>query len=115
MVGSWMTGLMLLAAVPPGLFLTRCAELARSGWRRWVSTHLVGNGLMVAGMVWLGHAVGPSVADLTGSAVVGGHVAMLLGMLVGMEAGMFLGEATLGLEPWREWTWRSSTTRTAAP
>lgn len=108
MVDSWMTGLMLLAAIPPGLVLTRCAELARSGWRRWVSTHLVGNGLMVAGMVWLGHAIGPAVADLTGSAVVGGQVAMLLGMLVGMEAGMFLGEAALGLKPWREWTWRGT-------
>jgi hypothetical protein len=27
-------------------------------------------------------------------------------MLVGMEAGMFGGEALLGLQPWREWTWR---------
>lgn len=115
MVGSWMTGLMLLAAVPPGLVLTRCAELARSGWRRWVSTHLVGNGLMVAGMVWLGHAIGPAVADLTGSSVVGGQIAMLLGMLVGMEAGMFFGEAVLGLKPWREWTWRETPARSLAP
>jgi hypothetical protein len=24
-----------------------------------------------------------------------------------MEAGMFGGEALLGLQPWREWTWRA--------
>lgn len=105
MVFSWMTGLMLLGAIPPGLFLTRCAQLARSGWRRWVSTHLVGNALMVATMIWLGHAVGPMLAGWTGSAVLGGHLGMLGGMLVGMEAGMFGGEALLGLKPWREWTW----------
>lgn len=108
MVGTWMTGLMLLAAIPPGLVLTRCAELAKQGWRRWVSTHIVGNVLMIIGMIWLGHALGPAVARLTGSAVVGGQLAMLGGMLVGMEAGMFLGEAALGLKPWRELTWRAT-------
>lgn len=106
MVFSWMTGLMLLGAIPTGLAFTRCAELARTGRRRWISTHLVGNALMIAGMVWLGHWLGPILAEWTGSAVIGGHVGMLAGMLAGMEAGMFGGEALLGLEPWREWTWR---------
>ncbi len=106
MVFSWMTGLMLLGAIPTGLAFTRCAELARTGRRRWISTHLVGNAVMIAGMVWLGHWLGPILAEWTGSAVIGGHVGMLAGMLIGMEAGMFGGEALLGLEPWREWTWR---------
>ena len=105
MVFSWMTGLMLLGAIPAGLAFTRCAELARTGRRRWISTHLIGNALMIAGMVWLGHWLGPIVAEWTGSAIIGGHVGMLAGMLVGMEAGMFGGEALLGLQPWREWTW----------
>jgi len=106
MVFSWMTALMLLGAIPPGVLLTRCAELARSGWRRWASTHIVGNVVMVAGMVWLGHWLGPGLARLAGSGVVGGHLAMLIGMLAGMEAGMFAGEAVLGLKPWQEWRWR---------
>jgi hypothetical protein len=106
MVTSWMTGLMLLGAIPPGLVLTRCAALARSGWRRWVSTHLVGNAAMVAGMVVLGHTIGPSLGRLTGSNVLGAHIGMLVGMLVGMEVGMLLGEAALGLQPWREWRWQ---------
>lgn len=111
MVRTWMTGLMLLAAIPPALVLTRCAELARQGWRRWVSTHLIGNALMVAGMIWLGHALGPAVTRLVGSGIVGGQLAMLGGMLIGMEAGMFLGEAVLGLKPWREWSWRADESR----
>jgi hypothetical protein len=106
MVFSWMTGLMLLGAIPPGLAFTRCADLARTSRRRWLSTHLIGNALMIAGMIWLGHWIGPILARWTGSAIIGGHVGMLAGMLLGMEAGMFLGEALLGLQPWREWTWR---------
>jgi hypothetical protein len=37
----------------------------------------------------------------------GHHLAMLIGMLLGMEAGMFLGEAVLGLRPWQELKARS--------
>ncbi len=106
MVFSWMTGLMLLGAIPTGLAFTRCAELARTNIRRWISTHVFGNALMIAGMVWIGHWMGPMLADWTGSAVLGGHIGMLAGMLLGMETGMFGGEALLGLEPWRELTWR---------
>ena len=106
MVLSWMTGLMLVGAIPPGLLLTRCAEFARTSRRRWISTHIAGNAVMVAGMVWIGHAAGPILAEWSGSAVLGGHLGMLLGMLLGMEAGMFAGEAALGLEPWREMSWR---------
>ena len=105
MVTTWMTGLMLAFAIPAGVVLTRCARLARTEWRRWVSTHLVGNAMMVAGMIAVGHWLGPPLGAFIGSNVLGGHVAMLLGMLIGMEAGMFLGEAVLGLAPWREWRW----------
>lgn len=101
-VFSWMTGLMLVGAIPPSLWWTRCARLARQSRRRWVSTHLVGNAAMVAGMIWTNRWLGRSVGALAGSLVVGAHTAMLLGMLAGMAAGMWLGEAALGLRPWRE-------------
>ncbi len=114
MVPTWMTALMLVAAIPAGIALTRCAALARTGWRRWVSTHIVGNGLMVVGMVWVGHWLGTALGRLTGSGVVGHHAAMVLGMLLGMEVGMFAGEASLGLKPWREWTWRADWEATLA-
>ncbi len=104
-VFSWMTFGMFAGAIPPSLWLTRCAELARTSRRRWVSTHLVGNLAMLAGMIACGRLLGPAVAALTGSRIVGMHVGMLLGMAVGMEAGMFLGEAAFGLAPWREWRW----------
>ncbi len=102
MVFSFMTGGMLLAAVPASLAWTRCARLARRNRRRWVSTHLAGNAAMVAVMIWLGHLLAPGLARLAGSPVVGMHVGMVLGMLVGMEGGMFVSEALLGLRPWRE-------------
>lgn len=101
-VWSWMTALMLLGAIPPSLAWTRCARLAREGWRRWVSTHLIGNVAMVAGMIWTNRWIGRAVGRLAGSLVVGAHVAMLTGMVVGMAAGMWAGEAVLGLRPWRE-------------
>ncbi|HNX48738.1 MAG TPA: hypothetical protein PKL08_01125 [Thermoanaerobaculaceae bacterium] len=101
-VWSWMTGLMLLGAIPPSLAWTRCARLARLSRRRWVSTHLLGNAAMVAGMIWTNRWLGRTVGHLAGSLVVGAHVAMLLGMTIGMTAGMWLGEAALGLRPWRE-------------
>lgn len=101
-VWSWMTALMLLGAIPPSLFWTRCARLARSSRRRWVSTHLLGNAAMVAGMIWTNRWVGRAVGSLAGSLVVGAHTAMLAGMVIGMAAGMWLGEAILGLRPWAE-------------
>lgn len=104
-VFTWMTALMLLAAIPASLVWTRCAELARSDWKRWVSTHLVGNTAMVVGMIWFGRWLGPGIGRLTGASTVGHHLGMLIGMLVGMEAGMFMGEALFGLKPWQEWRW----------
>ncbi len=106
MVPTFMTGVMLAAAIPAAVALTRCAELARTSLRRFLSTHVVGNAVMVVAMVWVGHWLGPALGGLTGSPVVGHHLAMLLGMVVGMELGMFAGEAALGLEPWREWRWQ---------
>jgi hypothetical protein len=114
MVFTWMTGLMLAFAIPAGVVLTRCARLARTGWRRWVSTHLMGNVMMVAGMIIVGHRLGPALGAFTGSNVLGADLAMLLGMLIGMEAGMFLGESALGLAPWREWRWREDWDATLA-
>ncbi len=112
MVTTWMTGLMLVFAIPPGVVLTRCAQLARSGRRLWISTHLVGNAAMVAGMIVVGHWIGPALGRLAGSNVVGAHLGMLGGMLLGMEAGMLSGEALLGLAPWREWSWGGGRQRT---
>lgn len=100
---TWMTGLMLLFSIPASLAWTRCAVLARSGWRRWVSTHLIGNAAMVVAMVWFGHWFGLALGRSMGAPMTGHHLAMLIGMLLGMEAGMFLGEAILGLRPWQEW------------
>ncbi len=110
---SWMTVGMLVGAIPPALPLTRCAKLARGSWRRWVSTHLVGNLAMVFGMILVGRWLGSGIGRLVGSHLVGSHLAMMVGMLVGMEAGMFAGEAALGLKPWREWTWRAEPRRAA--
>lgn len=101
-VWTWMTGLMLLLAIPASLAWTRCARLARLSRRRWVSTHLVGNAAMVVAMVWFGHWFGHSLGRLMQAPATGHHVAMVVGMLLGMEAGMILGEAALGLRPWRE-------------
>ncbi len=106
MIPTFMTGLMLVAAIPASAVLTRCAELARTSPRRFLSTHVVGNAVMVVAMVWVGHWLGAALGVLTGSHVVGHHLAMLLGMVVGMELGMFAGEAALGLAPWREWRWQ---------
>lgn len=100
-VFSWMTGLMLAGAIPPSLVLTRCARLARSSRRLWVSTHLLGNAAMIAAMIAGGRLFGRSLGELVGSRLVGGHVAMVIGMVAGMVAGMWLGEALLGLRPWR--------------
>ncbi len=109
---TWMTGLMLLAAIPASLAWTRCAELARSDFKRWVSTHLIGNAAMVVGMIWFGRWLGPAFGRLTGAPTLGHHVGMLIGMLVGMEAGMFMGEALFGLKPWQEWSWKNENQRT---
>jgi len=100
-VFSWMTGLMLAGAIPPSLFLTRCARLARTSRRLWVSTHLIGNTAMVAAMIAGGRLFGRTLGAAVGSRLVGGHVAMVIGMVLGMVAGMWLGEALLGLRPWR--------------
>jgi hypothetical protein len=105
MVFSWMTGLMLLGAIPPGLLWDPLCP-AGAEWMAAVGLHPPRRQRPDGG----GHGVdrplgGPFLTTWTGSAVLGGHLGMLGGMLVGMEAGMFLGEATLGLQPWREWRW----------
>lgn len=100
-VFSWMTGLMLVGAIVPGLFMTRCARLARESRRRWIATHLFGNAGMIVGMiltgVWIGHALGMQM----GAMVTGHHLAMLIGMLVGMTVVQLAAETAFGLKPWR--------------
>jgi predicted permease len=98
---SWMTGLMLVGAVPPAFVLTRCARLARGDRRRWISTHVVGNLAMIACMIAGGRLLGPALTAATGSFAVGHHAGMVVGMVLGMFAGMWLGELALGLRPWR--------------
>lgn len=102
MVWSFMTGMMLLVSVPPSAILTRCAVRARGNLRLWLSTHIIGNATMIAGMILVNRAWGRVATQLLGSRVVGAHVAMLVGMVGGMVAGMWLGEAVLGLRPWRD-------------
>jgi hypothetical protein len=98
---SFMTLGMLVAAIPPSLLLTRCAQRARESRRLWFSTHIIGNLAMIAGMIWTNRWIGRSLGRVTGSPVLGAHLAMLLGMVTGMVAGMWFGEALLGLRPWR--------------
>lgn len=100
-VFSWMTGLMLVAGIPPSLVWTRCAALAKNNLRLIVSTHVIGNIVMVVGMILINQFYGRALGKLMGSLVIGAHVAMLVGMVGGMVAGMWLGEAALGLRPWR--------------
>jgi hypothetical protein len=99
-VFSWMTGLMLLAAIPPAIPLTRCAALARTSRARWFITHILGNAAMIAGMIAGGRLLGAAAGTLLGAPVVGHHLAMVVGMVIGMELGMVAGEAVAGLKPW---------------
>ena len=101
-VFSFMTLGMLLAGIPPSLALTRCARLAQENRRRWISTHVIGNLAMVVGMIATNRWIGRTLGRLTGSLVIGAHLAMVLGMVAGMVIGMWLGEAMLGLSPWRD-------------
>lgn len=100
-VFSLMTLGMLAASVPASVRWTRCAQLARNNPRRWVTTHLVGNAAMIAGMIAAGRLSGAALGALVGSPKVGHHLAMVAGMVIGMHAGMWLGEAAVGLRPWR--------------
>ena len=107
---TWMTALMLVAAIPPGVLWTRCASLATGNWRRWISTHVIGNVVMVVGMLLVGRWLGSPLAALMGSVPVAHHTAMMLGMLGGMEIGMFAGEAVFGLKPWHDLSFGASAT-----
>jgi hypothetical protein len=100
-VFSWMTALMLLFSVPPGFVLTRCAALARRSVRHGIAMHVFGNVGMVAGMIAAGRLLGGFLGQALGSAPAGHHLAMLGGMLLGMPAAEWLGQALLGLRPWR--------------
>ncbi len=101
-VFSLMTLFMLAASVPASVRWTRCARLARQSRRRWVTTHLVGNAAMIAGMIAFGRLFGAALGALAGSPKVGHHLAMVIGMVVGMHVGMWVGEAVAGLKPWRQ-------------
>ena len=99
---TWMTGLMLLGGIPPTWFMTRCARLAGSDWRRWIATHIFGNAGMVIGMIVFGKLFGAALSMKLGVMMTGRHLAMLVGMFVGMEVLQFAAEAALGLKPWRK-------------
>jgi hypothetical protein len=99
---SWMTGLMLLGGIPPTWFMTRCARLAGRDWRRWIATHIFGNVGMVIGMIVFGKLFGAALSMKLGVMMTGRHLAMLVGMFVGMELLQFVAEAILGLKPWQK-------------
>lgn len=99
---SFMTLGMLIGGIPPSLFVTRCARLARGNPRRFFSTHILGNAAMIVGMIVFNRLYGKAFGRFLGSYVAGAHLAMLVGMALGMVAGMWLGEALMGLRPWRE-------------
>ena len=101
-VFSFMTAGMLLGGIPASFFLTRCASLARGNWRRSIATHVLGNAGMLAGMIGFNRLYGRALGSMIGSFVVGAHLAMVVGMVAGMVAISWLGEAVLGLRPWRE-------------
>lgn len=103
-VFSFMTLGMLAASVPASVRWTRCALLARQSRRRFITTHIVGNAAMIAGMVAAGRLWGGALGALLGVPEAGHHLAMVAGMVAGMHAGMWLGEAVVGLKPWRKET-----------
>jgi hypothetical protein len=98
---SWMTALMLLFSIPPSLFLTRCAALARRSVRHGIAMHVAGNAGMIAGMIAAGRILGGFLGDALGSAPLGAHLAMLGGMLLGMPTAELAAQVLLGLRPWR--------------
>jgi hypothetical protein len=85
---TWMTGLMLLAAVPPGAAWSRCLNRFRGHWPSFAAALAVDTAGMLAGMIAFGLWFAEPFALLAGSAAAGMHLAMLAGMLGGMAAAM---------------------------
>jgi hypothetical protein len=111
---SWMTCFMLAFAIPPSVAFTRCAELARRGWRNWVATHLAGNALMIVGMIWGGRWLGMPFVEAIGSRTLAHQLGMVAGMVIGMVAGTWLAELVLGLKPWKD-PYSATAARAAPP
>lgn len=110
---TWMTGLMLVGAIPPSIWWTRCAVLARHNKRQWIATHLIGNAAMVIGMILGGSFMTGALTSVLESNVVAGHIAMVIGMAVGMTIGTIVGEIALGLHPWSPSPWQDTALRRA--
>lgn len=100
---SWMTGVMLLFAVPPGVALSRClAPVRRTPWVVVaVAIDVLG---MLAGMFAAHTWWAMPLAHTLGSHFAGMHLAMLGGMLGGMIPAMLL----------RDWLFRFLESRRAS-
>ena len=81
---TWMTGLMLLAAVPPGAAWSRCLERFRGHRPSFAAALAVDTAGMLAGMTACGLWFAEPFTLLAGSAAAGMHLAMLAGMLAGV-------------------------------
>lgn len=85
---TWMTGLMLLFAVPPGAAWSRCLERYRSHHAAFAAAVALDTAGMLAGMIAFGLWFAEPFSLLAESATAGMHLAMLVGMLAGMAAAM---------------------------
>lgn len=101
---TWMTGLMLLFAVPPGATWSRCLERYRPHWPAFAAAIALDTAGMLAGMIAFGLWFAEPFSLLAASATAGMHLAMLTGMLAGMAAAMPLRDrlAAAMLAPARE-------------
>ncbi len=85
---TWMTGLMLLFAVPPGAAWSRCLERYRPHRPAFAAAVALDTVGMLAGMIAFGLWFAEPFSLVVESATAGMHLAMLTGMLAGMAAAM---------------------------
>jgi len=89
-VFTWMTGLMLLFAVPPSALYSRCLAGVKRRPVLLAMALVLDCGGMVIGMLAAGAWWGMALMNWTGSHFAGMHLAMLAGMLGGMLPAMLL-------------------------
>ncbi|MBE7542476.1 MAG: hypothetical protein M9913_13930 [Bryobacteraceae bacterium] len=85
---TWMTGLMLLFAVPPGVAWSRCLDRYRNHRPALWAAVAIDTAGMLAGMIAFGLWFADPFSLLVESGTAGMHLAMLVGMLAGMAAAM---------------------------
>lgn len=85
---TWMTGLMLLFAIPPGVAWSRCLLRYRPHRAALAAAVALDTAGMLAGMIAFGLWFADPFSLLAASATAGMHLAMLTGMLAGMAAAM---------------------------